>query len=33
MNSGVGARAKAMAGLNRSFAGATDHKGYVDWPP
>ena len=32
MNGGAGARAKAKAALNRSFAGNTDNKGYVDWP-
>jgi hypothetical protein len=28
----VDARAKAKAALTRSFAGRTDHRGYVDWP-
>jgi|ERR1700690_2905437 hypothetical protein len=32
MNGGTGARAKAKAALIRSFAGAANLKGYVDWP-
>lgn len=32
MSVGTGSRTKAKAALKRNFAGAADHKGYVNWP-